>query len=69
MSGKRVYRWRLAGGLIAAAGLSVFAAAGASVAIAAPARTAAPAPSWKIVKSVKTGMAGDFSTVVAASST
>jgi hypothetical protein len=69
MSGKRVYRWRLAGGLIAAAGLSVLAAAGASVAIAAPARTAAPAPSWKIVKSVKTGMAGDFSTVVAASST
>jgi hypothetical protein len=80
MSGKRVYRWHLAGGLIAAAGLaaglSVLAAAGASAAIAAPARTAAaaapspsPSPSWKIVKSVKTGMTGDFSTVVASSST
>jgi hypothetical protein len=69
MSGKRVYRWRLAGGLIAAAGLSVLAAGGASAAIAAPAGTtaaAAPAPSWKIVKSVRPG---DFSTVVASSST
>ncbi|MCW2932708.1 MAG: hypothetical protein JWM19_3670 [Actinomycetia bacterium] len=69
MSGKRVFRWRVASGLIAAAGLSVLAAAGASAAIAAPGRTAAtttPAPSWKIVKSVKTG---DFTTVVASSST
>ena len=69
MSGKRVLRRRLATGLIAAVGLGVLAAAGASAATAAPARTAAPAPSWKIVKSVNTGMSSDFTAIVASSAT
>jgi hypothetical protein len=72
MSGKRLFRRRVASGLIAAAGLCVLAAAGAGAAIAAPARTAAtatPAPSWKIVKSVNTGAASDFTALVASSAT
>jgi hypothetical protein len=69
MSGKRVFGRRAATGLIAAAGLSVLAAAGASAASAVPrsaAAAATPAPSWKIAKSVNSG---DFTTVVASSST
>ena len=72
MLGKRVFRRRVASGLIAAAGVSVLAAASACAASAAPAGAAAPAtaaPSWKIVKSVNTGATSDFTTVVASSAT
>jgi len=69
MLGKRVFRWRVASGLIAAAGLSVLAAACASAASAGTAAPAASAPSWKIVKSVNTGATSNFTTVVASSAT
>jgi hypothetical protein len=69
MLGNRVFRRRVTSGLIAVAGLSVLAAAGVGAASAASASTATPAPSWKVVKSVNTGMASDFTTVVASSGT
>ena len=72
MLGKRVFRRRVVTGIVSVAGLSVLATAGAglvSTASAGAAVAAAPAPSWKIVKSVNTGMASDFATVVASSAT
>jgi hypothetical protein len=72
MSGRQAFRRRLTTGFIAAAGLGVLAAVGAGAASAvsrSAAAAATPAPSWKIVKSGNTGMASDFTTVVASSAT
>ncbi len=70
MSGRQSFRWRMAAGILAAAGLAAFSATlAAGTAAASAASAAAPAPTWKTVATVNSGLSSDFTAVVASSAT